>query len=99
MSTGAAHKSNALDLCCIGSQVRQRNSVNLPASSCQITAIMSQTHGGQQLIRSVVERNGVVLPTSTRLCSKVQERVRSAIHRCICVQIKSSSLPSGSKCD
>src|SRR5712692_5619610 len=99
MSTGAAHKSNALDVFCIGSQVRQRNSVHVPASSCRITSIMSQTHGGQRLIRSVVERNGVVLPSSTRLCSKLQERVRGGIYRCICIQIKSSPLPGRSKCD
>src|SRR5713101_5489269 len=96
---GAALNSNARDVCCIGSQVRQRNIVHVPGSRYGITAIVGKTHCGERMIRSVVEGNRIVLSSSTSLCSKVQERVQGGIYCGRSRQIQASLPPHRSKCD
>ena len=93
----AALNSNALDVGCIGSQVRQRNIVHFPASRDRVTTVVNKMHCGQRFISTVIEGNSIVLPGSPGLCSEVQGSVQASIYRRSSIQIETSPPPCRSK--
>src|SRR5215472_11448277 len=95
----AALNSNAPDVGCIGSQVRQRNIVHFPASRDRVTTVVNKMHCGQRFMSAIIEGNNVVLPGSPGLCGEMQGSVQASIYRRICRQRETSSPLCRSKGD